>query len=318
MTDMMENFQRVVYVLAFASLGITVTRLYLKSNKLWMRKHEKSVAESISVTAELLGLLPESILVLNFILERQWQGMISSLLYISLGVFYILIGIKLWVKGERKKGFLRLFIEAFQQEKAEAGNLAKSFLKPSGAKTVINILCQIALIDDVLDDREKEFIQSFADNWDIDFDWYELISKRTGGKNVNYAKLRQDLADYLATYPPSNQVSQLQDVITALVHIDDDFCEEEQLILGELNGLFSLYLGQHDDLELYHVVVVPSSDRDSEAIATRFPELSPYPVANGLKAYNSGPFYSKNYAQIICEQYRSLDLFGLVVASLPA
>ena len=318
MTEMMEIFQKVVYVLAFASLGITVTRLYLKSNKLWMRKHEKSVAESISVTAELLGLLPESILVLNFILERQWQGMISSLLYISLGVFYILIGIKLWVKGERKKGFLRLFIQAFQQEKAEAGNLAKSFLKPSGAKIVINLLCQIALIDDVLDPREKKFIQSFADNWDIYFDWDELKNNRTDGSPVNYVKLRQDLADYLATYPPSKQVCQLKDVITALVNIDEDFCEEEQLIVGELNGLFSLYLGQHDDLELYHVVVVPKGDRDSEAIATTFPELSPYPVANGLAAYNSGPFYSKKYAQIICQQYRSLDLFGLVVASLPA
>ncbi|MGK7901698.1 MAG: hypothetical protein AB4352_09830 [Hormoscilla sp.] len=314
---MMEIFQRVVSVLAFASLGFAFTEVYLTTNKLWTRKHEEEVAESFSVTAKILGFIPGIIYALNYLFEQQWQGMIDSLIYVFLSGFTIMLGIKFWVEGERKKGLWTLFKQAFQQDREEAGNLAKSFLKPSGAKKIINILGQIALIDEEIDPREKEFIQSFADNWNIDFDWEELTSKRTDGSNVSYVKLRQDVADYLATTPPQKQVSQLKDVITALVNIDEEVSEQEQLILAELNGLFSRYLDKHHNLEVYHVVVVPRSDRQEQVIATSFPELSQYSVIDG-HAYHSGPFYSKQYAQIICEQYRSLNLFGIVAASLPA
>ncbi|MDY7004204.1 MAG: hypothetical protein SWX82_09685 [Cyanobacteriota bacterium] len=185
------------------------------------------------------------------------------------------------------------------------------------AKTIIKIIGQIALIDEVLEPREKEFIELFVNNWNIGFDWDELTSNRTGGSEVNYVKLRKDLSDYLATSPPDKQVSQFKDVITALVNVDEEVSEQEQLILAELNGLFSRYLDKHDNLEVYHIIVAPQSDRQDEVIANSFPERSRYSVGEG-HAYNSGPFYSKQYAQIICEQYRSLNLFGIVAASLPA
>lgn len=312
----MEIFQRIILILAYISVIMSLTEVYLKINKLWTRKHEEAVAESISVTAECIGLLPGIIYSLNYFFERQWQGMLDELSYIVLGVVSIAIGIKIWVEGERKKGLWRLFKQAFKQDKEEVGNLAKSFFKPSGAKTIINIFAQIALIDETLDAREKEFIQSFADNWNIDVNWDELTRNRTGVSDLNYVKLRQDLADYLATSPPENQVSQFKDVITALVSIDEEVSEQEQLILAELNGLFSTYLDEHDNLEVYHVVVVPQNERQTEVIATTFPELSQYEVAEG-NAYHAGPFYSKKYAQIVCEQYRSLNLFGIVAAGLP-
>ncbi|WP_202220739.1 hypothetical protein [Okeania sp. KiyG1] len=264
-----------------------------------------------------MGLVPDVILALNFLIDGQWQGLFSYVLFIGFAVMSILIGLKLWVEAERKKGLWTLLKQAFQQDKEEAGNLAKSFLKPSGAKTIIKILGQIALIDEVLEPREKEFVQTFANNWNINFDWDELTSNRAGSNKVNYVKLRQDFSDYLATSPPDKQVSQLKDVITALINVDEEVSEQEQLILGELNGLFSRYLDQHDNLEVYHVVVAPQSDRQEEVIANSFPELSRYSVGEG-HAYNNGPFYSKQYAQIICEQYRSLNLFSIVAASLPA
>lgn len=313
---MMELFQKVVYVLAFASIGFTLTKVYLTCNKIWSRKHEVQVAESISVPAELVGLVPALIFALNYFFVKQWQGFIQVLLMIVFGVFMICVGLKIWVEGERQKGLWKLFTQAFKQEKKEVGNLAKSFFKPSGAKTLIKILGQIALIDEVLDPREKEFIESFAKNWNIEFDWEELKNNRTGGSDVNYVKLRQDVADYLATSPPPTQVSQLKDVITALINIDENVSEQEQLISAELNGLFSRYLDIHHNLEVYHVVVVPQNDRQSGVITTSFPELSQYAVAEGY-AYHSGPFYSKQYAEIICEQYRSVNLLGLVVTSLP-
>jgi hypothetical protein len=313
---MIEILEQVVYILAFASVGITGVKVYHLGNKMWTRKHERSVAESISVTGYLMGLLPDVILGLNFLIYRQWQALLSYILYISFAVMSILIGSKLWVEGERQKGLWTLLKQALQNDTEEAGNFAKSFIKPSEAKTIIKILLQIALINEVLEPRSKEYIQFFANNWNIDCDWDELTSNRTCASDVNYIKLRQDLSDYLATNPPDKQVSQLKDIISVLVNIDEELSEQEQLILAELNGLFFRYLDKHDNFEVYHVVVSLQSKRQEEVIATSCPELSRYAVAEG-HAYHSGPFYSKQYAEIICKQYRSLNLFSIVAASLP-
>lgn len=314
---MLEIFQKVVSALAFASLGFALVEVYLSANKLWTRKHETEVAESISVAAEIIGVVPGIIYSLNYMLQRQWQGMLDSLLYLGLGLFYIVVGVKFWVEGERRKGLWRLLKQALKQDKQEAGNLAKSFLKPSGANTILKIFAQIAMIDEDLEPREKEFIQSFADNWNIDVNWEELTSNRKSGSDVNYVKLRQDLADYLATSPPENQVSQFKDTIAALVTIDEEVSEQEQLILAELNGMLSRYLDENYHLEAYHVIIAPQNERQSELIATTLRELSEYPVAEG-NAYHCGPFYSKEYAQIVCDRYRSLNLFGMVATGLPA
>lgn len=314
---MIEILQKVVYVLAFASLGFSLVEVYLTANKLWTRKHETEVAESISVAAQVTGVVPGIIYSLNFMFERQWQGMLDSLLFLGLGLLYILVGVKFWVEGERRKGLWRLFKQALKQDKQEAGNLAKSFFKPSGANKILKIFAQIAMIDENLEAREKEFIQSFADNWNIDFKWEELTSNRKSGSDVNYVQLRQDVADYLATSPPDNQVSQFKDTIAALVSIDEEVSEQEQLILAELNGMLSRYLDENHNLEAYHVIIAPQNERQSELIATTLPELSEYPVAEG-NAYHCGPFYSKEYAQIVCDRYRSLNLFGMVATGLPA
>ena len=48
------------------------------------------------------------------------------------------------------------------------------------------------MIDEVIDPREKQFIQSFADHWDINFSWDNLTTNRTAAASVNLIKLRQD------------------------------------------------------------------------------------------------------------------------------
>ncbi len=315
--DTFHLVKEVIHVLVYISLAVLATEIYLKVNKLWTRKHEKVVAESISVTSKLMAVMLGLIDSLYYLFEKEWHGVITNILLMVVAAISMAIGLKIWVQEDRKKGLWTLLKEALQQDRQEAGNLAKSFFKPSGAKTIIKIFAEIALIDETLDDREKDFIQSFADNWDIDLNWEELISNRTNASHVNYLKLRQDLADYLETSPPEDQVSQFRDVIVALVNIDEEVSEQEQLVLAELNGLFSQYLDKLDDLEVYHIVVVPQNERQSALIKTRFPELSEYSVAEGC-AYNSGAFYSKKYAEIVCQQYRELNLLGVVAASLPA
>jgi len=74
----MEIFQMVVYVLAFASIGFTFTKVYLASNKLWTRKHEIEVAESFSVTGELIGLIPAIIFALNYFFSNSGRVFSTS------------------------------------------------------------------------------------------------------------------------------------------------------------------------------------------------------------------------------------------------
>jgi len=313
----MELFQKVISVLAFLSIGFSLIEVYLTVNQIWKRKHERVVAESISVSANLVSLIPGFIFSLNFFLQGEYIGLIDSTLFAGLAIFYIFVGMSLWVEGERKKGLWTLIKQTLNFERKEAGDLAKSFFKPSGAQKVINILSQLAMIDEVIDPREKQFIQSFIDNWNINYSIDDnLIDNQTTSNSVSLINLRKDVIDYLSTSPPQKQVSELNDMVKALINIDQEVSEQEKLIMGELDGLFSEYISQQTNLARYHVVVIPQNERQAQVIMTSLPELARYEVAEGI-AYNSGPFYSKDYADVISEGYRSLNLFSIVTFSLP-
>ncbi|NEQ65392.1 MAG: TerB family tellurite resistance protein, partial [Symploca sp. SIO2D2] len=189
--------------------------------------------------------------------------------------------------------------------------------KPSGAQKIISILSQLAMIDEVIDPREKEFIQSFIDNWNINYSLDDsLIASQTKNNSVSLINLRKDVTDYLETSPPQKQVSELKDMLQTLINIDQEVSAKEKLIMGELDGLFSEYISQQPNPAKYHVVVVPQNERQVQVIMTSLPELARYEVAEGV-AYNSSPFYSKDYANVISEGYRSLNLFSIVTFSLP-
>ncbi|NEP71701.1 MAG: hypothetical protein F6K25_02140 [Okeania sp. SIO2G4] len=172
------------------------------------------------------------------------------------------------------------------------------------------------MIDEVIDPREKQFIQSFTDHWNINFSWDNLTANRIADASVNLINLRQDVNDYLATSPPQKQVSELKDIINALVNIDEEVSEKERLIMGELDGLLSEYMSQESNAARYHVIVAPQNERQIQVVSTSLPELTRYEVGEGF-AYNSGPFYSKEYADIISDGYRSLNLFSIVTLTLP-
>ncbi|NET54880.1 MAG: TerB family tellurite resistance protein [Symploca sp. SIO2E6] len=313
----MEIFQKVISILAFLSIGFSLTEVYLTVNPIWKRKHERVVAESISVSANLVSLIPGFVFGLNFLLQGEYVGLIDTVLFAGLAVFYIVVGMSLWVEGERKKGLWTLIKQTLNFERKEAGDLAKSFFKPSGAQKIISILGQLAMIDEVIDPREKQFIQSFVDNWNINYSVDDnLRIDKTTNAAVNLIQLRNDVTDYLATSPPQKQVSELKDITQVLINIDQEVSEQEKLIMGELDGLFSAYIAQEPNAARYHVIVVPQNERQVQVIMTSLPELTRYEVAEGI-AYNSDPFYSKEYADVISDGYRSLNLFSIVTFSLP-
>lgn len=307
----MELVRTIVKYLTIGSLALAALQIYLTVNKIWKRKHERVVAESISIMGEFIGVVPLLVLSTNFALEGQWAGMVDALMWILAGAVLMTIGTGLWVEGQRRKGFWTLVQEAIRLERGEVGDLAKSLFRPSAADKVIRILGQVALIDEHLDEREREYIESFADSWGIDFSWDELAGARGEG-HLNFLELRRDVADYLATSPPEGQVRGLSDVLSSLAGLDEQVTEEEQLVLNELDGMFNSYLDRDFEAPLYAIAIVPQDPEQDRAIASLLPGVEKRKVQGG-HAYLTGTYHSERYAELAGEDYRALNFFTTVI-----
>jgi hypothetical protein len=304
----MEILRLAIGSLTVVSLMVAAVQVYLILNKLWIRKHEPAVAGSISIMGETLGVVPLSILSLNYAIDGYWEGMVDSALWIVAGGVTILIGTGRWVEGNRRRGLWTLIREAVRLERDEVGDLARSFFRPSGARQVLDILGQIALLDSELDQREREFVDRFADAWGVDFDWAAVEG---GDQEVDFVRLRRSVESYLSTSPPAGQVGQLADAVTALVRIDRQTTSEEELMLEELVGMFGAYTGD-DDRAGFVVAVVPQDPEQDQTLTSLLPGRPKHRVQGGL-AYSLGPFFSSRYADIVADQYRRLNFFATVV-----
>jgi hypothetical protein len=126
----MELLKSIVSVLAYASLGFSATAAYLKINKIWKRKHNEEVANSVSIVGNVVDLIPLSFFSLNYLFVMQWQGLIDSVIWIVAGVVSIMIGSGLWVEANRHKSSWTRWKEALKLEKSEVGDLAMSLKRP--------------------------------------------------------------------------------------------------------------------------------------------------------------------------------------------
>lgn len=307
----MEEFRAFIRILTMASLVLAAAQVYLTINKLWTRKHERVVAESVSIFGELVGLIPLFFLTLSYILDGQWEGVVDGALWLFAGAITIAIGTGMWVVGKRGRGFWSLMRDAMALERTEVGDLARSFFRPSRADDVLALMARIALVDDDLDDRERAFISKFAEAWGIDFSWDDLAAgdEQTGLRAV---ELRRAVEDYLATSPPAAQVEQLGDVIIALVNADEQVTSEEELMLDELGGMFSGYIDADTERPRFEVALVPQSDEQDRAIRSVLEGIEKEDVAGG-SAYVVGRYFSERYAEMVREQYRMLNVFTTVM-----
>lgn len=308
----MEFFKSFIGIMAYASLGFTVAAAYLKINKIWKRKHNAEVADSISIVGNVIYVIPLSFFALNYISIAHWQGLIDSVIWIASGIVYILIGSRLWVQSHRHKTFWTRLQEVLKLERSEVGDLAKSFFRPSGAEIILNILAHFAYIDRKLTVREKEFIQSFVDTWHMKFDWNEHSRLAVDDQPVIFIKTREKVEHYLDTSPPVKQVSQLIDVLHVLAKIDESVSAQEKLILEEVDGLLLGYLNASDAPARFAVVIAPQNDNQDSAIATLLPDVEKSEVAGG-SGYMIGSYYSQDYASMICNQYRALGFFTIEI-----
>jgi hypothetical protein len=307
---MMGTLKQVIGLLTSFSLILAFITSYLRVNRVWIVRHEKSVADSISISSNLIGLIPVTLAMIDLSLSQSWNGAISSILGFILTIFYTLLGIGWWVPNERKKGFFKLLLKSLGQERQHLGDLAKALIIPNGADRIIEVLGRIALIDQTLDDKEKAFIQTFANSWGIKINWNELSQLAEGDETANYVKLRQSIIEYLSTTPSREQVSQLSDVLNRLVNIDGDVSAQEEMIISELCGMFADYVNDSGKNSRYEVNIVPQTDDQIGAISAVLGHAERRSLASGL-VFAIGPFFSKQYADMIRDQYRTLGFFSV-------
>jgi len=313
----MEFFKSFIGVMVYASLGFTVAAAYLKLNKIWKRKHNAEVADSVSIVGNVIYIIPLTFFALNYILIAHWQGLIDSVIWIASGIIYILIGSRLWVHSHRHKSFWARLQEVLKLEHSEVGDLAKSFFRPAGGEIILEILTRLAYIDRELTIREQEFIQSFADTWHVKFDWREHRKLADVKQSVSFIEMRDEVERYLKTSPPAEQVAQLIDVLDALAITDDSISAPEELILEEVDGLLLGYVNDSDVQARFSVVVAPQNDEQDSAMATLLPNIEKTEIAGG-SGYTIGSYYSQEYADVICNQYRALGFFTIdIVHELP-
>ena len=298
-------------IIAYLAAILSFIQIYFIINKLWKRKHEKVVSESISISAMFISV----IINLSFAFKNLNDGGIpqlsANIMWIIASIISTAVGMGIWVAGNRGVNLFTLLFRALNLERKEAGDLAKVFFKPSGASNIIEILGRMAMVDDDLDKREREFIQSFADNWHIEVDWNKVM-KYADEAGDRYEKITNALTEYLKTSPPEEQVNQLRDVFNLLVNIDEVVTDEEQLIMDELEGKIAEYLNKQDDLEVFRVAVVPQSQEQDDAVSKLFKDLQKEKIAGGY-AYLTKSYYSERYAEMISAQYRAIQVFSVVV-----
>jgi hypothetical protein len=306
----MEAFKSLIGILAYASLGFSATAAYLKLNKVWKRKHNAEVANSVSIAGNVIDIIPLSFFALNFLIVAQWQGFIDSIIWIITGVVFVFIGSGLWVEGKRQKSFWVRIKEALKLESTELGDLAAALFRSSNAEIILDILAQFAYIDRELGLREKEFITTFAENWRLEVDWAEFERLAALEQPERYVNAHKTVAQYLKTSPPDEQVVQLIDVLQALIKVDESLSEQESLMMDEVRGQL---LDYHSDTIVkpgFSVIIAPQSRDQDAAIAALLPHTEKVEVAGGT-GYMVGSYYSRDYAEVICGQYRSLGYFTI-------
>jgi hypothetical protein len=220
----------------------------------------------------------------------------------------LIIGIGLWVKGNEMIGLFSLTLRAVRREWQEKGNLIKTFLFPAAADKLLIILQKVAAIDNDIAPEEIELIEQFAKQW-------QLPSPNLKPGQVEHvttlSDLRQSLIDYLTLNPPMEQATQLIDMLDLMINADNMVTPEEQLIFDEVSGLINNYVNEEQkDIPMYEVLLVPQNETHFKLIQDIMPNLTTEERRGG-KVFTIGQFYSKNYAEAMCQKYIALNLFAV-------
>lgn len=225
----MKIFEQLINMLIVGAIVLTMVKTYLIANKIWSRKHEQVVAESVSVSAQLIGFATSLPFLIKYtLIDSDLMSFANMSIKLALTLFFLLIGIGLWVRVEGREGLWSKVKRALKLEKEESLDLINALVRPAGARTILDVLRRLAMIDKDLDEREMAFIQAFADRWNIKFDFRKAFDSTTDqATDQMHIDLRQKISEYLSISPDKAQASQFLDIINSLVSVDQNISGEE-------------------------------------------------------------------------------------------
>ncbi|MTJ12267.1 TerB family tellurite resistance protein [Anabaena sp. UHCC 0187] len=304
----MEVLQSILKGILLISVAITALMTYLAINKIWPRKHELTVVQSRSLLAQILSISTTLPFLVYYSIHGDIKIALDNFIRLCMYIFLFLVAIGFWVKDPQHNGIWQKFIKAFKQEAKESTNLIKALTQPSGKKELLNILYRVAWLDDELNEKERQYIQMFADSWEIDPS--HLFAEPPPEKGIEkFNKIREEVIVYLALQPSKEQVMSLSDVVQALINIDEEITKEEELIGAEISGILGDY-GNQQKASLYGVMVHPNQEQEKSFLALMPNAKEEYILGN--RAYIAGIFQTRPYAEAFSEYYREQKFFTIV------
>ena len=299
----------IIAFLVTSALFISIFQFYLKLNKVWKRRGIEEVANSISIVAALLGFGVGFPFLLNSLfISGDYPAAGKSILGLGMAVMMTLISMGYFVEKNRGKGFFRLLLDALGAEKDESADLLNAMLRPQGATKIIEILTQLAAIDDEVAQEEIDLINEFAERWRIDI---PKLSPGAPEKITNLEELNQLVKSYLDEKPDVEVAQNLIDLINMMAEADDEVTKEESMAVGEFTGLIAHYVSQEEggSVDAFEVVIVPQNEKQSKSVNELLPNIEPVQKQGGEQVFIIGTFYSEDYANAVCDKYISLGLF---------
>ena len=195
----MSWFEKLLTFLVSGALVFSLIKGYLTVNKIWKRRKNEEVSNSISIVAAMLGFVVGFPFLLNaLIITQDYFNAAKSVIALFLATVFTLIGTGYFVDKNRGVGFFKLLGQALKLEGKESGDLISDMIRPKGARKIIDILQKLAAIDDDIAKEEIELIEQFSEKWGID------VPDLTPGKPqeiTNLVELKGLVQSYLDESP---------------------------------------------------------------------------------------------------------------------
>ncbi|HEY9614514.1 hypothetical protein [Allocoleopsis sp.] len=293
----------------YLSVAINAIVVYLNINKMWSRKQEPVVADSISVAAQLISFVTIIPFLINYSLKGNYGDALYQFLWFVYTGFLIITGIGFWVKEHRYLGIWQKLIRAVNQDKNEVGNLVKSIISFPENHQIVAILHRLAWLDDELDQREREYLHLFTNQLGIDSEL--ILDGKPPEEGIDkFNTLHQLVQDYLAIQPPTEQVQLLGDLVQALIAADEKITPEEEVIAEEIGGMVD-NSAKRNQTTYYGIVIHPKNQEQETEIVRAIPEAKAECLL-GDRAFVAGIFHTRRYAELVSESYRDRGWFTVV------
>ena len=302
-------FAKLLGILVSSALVFSLIKGYLTVNKIWKRRKNEEVANSISIVAALLGFAVGFPFLLNSLLiTNDYFSAAKSVIALFLALVFTLIGTGYYVDSNRGVGLIKLLGRALNLERKESGELLSDMLRPKGARKIIDILVKLAAIDDDIAQEEIDLINQFAEKWNIDIP--ELVPGKPETV-TNLVELKSLVQSYLDEGPDTDVAESLVDLINLMAEADDEVTAEEAMAVAEFTGMIAHYVSieKGGDVEMWEVNIVPQGDDQINAVGELLPELDVVQDRGG-RVFKVGSYFSEDYAEAVCSKYISIGLYS--------